>query len=164
MSKPKATKRKALKGLRDAIRRIATTVDRGSRGDISDALTEFSRLAASMLKPFVKSQLRMRRLGGPDRMVEESGDILNELLQELMRIAQLCDATNDVQAQSWLLTVVKNMTEDRAKTPRRRYWSWRRKIHSTLPGYRGRADDPRRRLYDDFTEHTEENPPDSFDP
>jgi len=108
---------RVLEGLLDSIRRIATTVDRGSSGDINDALTKFSTLTSLMLKPFVKSQLKLRRLDGPDRMVDEAGDILNRLLLEL--------------------------------------------IHSTMPGYSGRADDPQRRLYDDFTEHSDES---SFDP
>jgi len=155
------SKHQALKGLRDSIRRIVAAVDRGSGGDINDALTEFSTLASPMLKPFVKSQLKLRRLDGPDRMVEEAGDILNLLLLELMRKAKLCDATDDEQAQAWLLTVVRNMIEDRAKTARHRFWSWRKKLHSTLPGYSGRADDPQRRLYDDFTGRSDRN---SFDP
>jgi hypothetical protein len=145
------SKHQVLEGLRDSIRRIAATVDRGSGDDINDALTEFSTLASPMLKPFVKSQLKLRRLDGPDRMVDEAGDILNRLLLKLMRTAKLCDSINDEQAQGWLLTVVRNMTEDRAKTPRGRFWSWRKKIHSTMSGYTGRADDPQRRLYDDFT-------------
>ena len=107
-------------GLRDSIRRIAAAAERGSRSEINKALIDFEKLVDPVLRRYTRSQLEKKRVGGPDGLIAEVGDIHNELLYLLSRVARLCTASDDDSAQYWLKDVLKHLVEDQAKTPRRR--------------------------------------------
>ena len=102
-------------GLRDAIQRIADAVASGGRQELNDALSNFSMLAEPILIPFVESQLRRRKVGGPDGTITEAGVVLNEVLFKLLNIAWRCTASDDQRALAWLLTVTKNVVKDETK-------------------------------------------------
>ncbi len=61
-------------------------------------------------------------MGGPDGLVAEAGDILNDLLLKLTREARRCTAPDDNRALAWLCVVTTRMVEYEAKTARRRFW------------------------------------------
>lgn len=133
-----------LEGLRDSIRDVAVAASDGSRDEVDRALRSFMELAFPVLAPFVRSVLRERRSGGPDGLIAEAEDVLQDLLFKLTRVACQCEASDDDKALSWLMQVAKNEARDAAKSSTRRFALLSRRLALFLPGYAGRATDPER--------------------
>ena len=119
-------------GLAEVFDRIAVTTRDSNRRQINDSLTAFWKLAGPSLRRVIAAGLKRKRLDGPDRMLEDVGDVLNQLLAKLWKSieqrpcpAPLSGRTPDEQATAWVITIAQNLIEDFAKTPRRRYWKWR---------------------------------------
>ena len=105
----------------EAIARVAAASASGNNSALNTALIDFSGEAESFLRPIVRNELLKRRTGGPDRMVADASDILNQFLMKLIGVAYQCQARDDSAARAWLRTAVVRLIEDEAKTPRRRF-------------------------------------------
>ncbi len=119
-------------GLSDALDQIAASTRDNNRGNINDSLTAFWKVAGPTLRRVISASLKRKRLDGPDRMLEEVGDVLNQLLAKLWKSIDsrpssdsLSNRTPDEQATGWVITITNRVIEDFAKTPRRRYWAWK---------------------------------------
>lgn len=119
-------------GLADALDQISATTRDNNRGKINDSLTAFSKVAGPTLRRVIAAGLKRKRLDGPDRMLEDVGDVLNRLLFKLWKSIDsrpssvpLTDRTPDEQATGWVIMITDRVIKDFAKTPRRRYWAWK---------------------------------------
>lgn len=113
------------------IRRVA---DARSQGDLNDALTDLAIAARPILLPAVEHRLRSSRIGGPDGMLDEAEDILNDLLFKIAKKAGGFRGKTDASAGGWLKMIATNLIEDATKTPRRRLWLLKQRlVHNGYP-------------------------------
>ncbi len=99
------------------LRRVARPA---SAGDLNDALVELLSAVEPWLCAAISRQLAQSRVGGPDGVLADADQLLNDVLWEVAQSAHAFRGQSDAEAEAWLRKMAHRKVLDATKTPWRR--------------------------------------------
>ena len=124
------------------LRRVAESA---SDSDLNDALVELLAAVEPWLCAAISHRLAQSRVGGPDGVLADADQLLNDVLWEVAQSAHTFRGKSEAEAEAWLRKMAQRKVLDATRTPWRRLRLLVERLRSI--GYRINANTPAE--YDD---------------